>query len=72
MRGRWGVARVALIVGLLGLLAFALQNFDPVRVRFLVYRSRPMPLALVVLGSAVAGLAAGYALGALGRAGRRR
>jgi uncharacterized integral membrane protein len=46
--------------------AFALQNLDPVIVRFLVWRAEAVPLALVILGSLGAGaLLAGIHAGVL-------
>lgn len=45
---------VALVGG--GIAAFALQNLDPVVVRFLVWRIEGIPLAMVILLSLVAGM----------------
>jgi uncharacterized integral membrane protein len=45
------VAAVAVIVTV-----FILQNTDPATVRFLAWRNDALPLALLILGSVVAGL----------------
>jgi uncharacterized integral membrane protein len=52
------VVIVYLIMILVGAAAaiFAIQNIDPVVIRFLVWRIDGMPLALVILLSAFAGL----------------
>ncbi|HET8578935.1 MAG TPA: LapA family protein [Methylomirabilota bacterium] len=49
---------VYLFMGLIGAAAaiFALQNLEPVVVRFLVWRVEGMPLALVILLSAFIGI----------------
>ena len=53
------VAGVAVIVTV-----FILQNTDPATVRFLMWRNDALPLALLLLGSVVAGLlVAGVPLG---------
>ena len=45
------VAAVAVIVTV-----FILQNTDPATVRFMMWRNEALPLALLLLGSVVAGL----------------
>ena len=57
---------LALILGVV-LTLFVVQNVAPVRVRFLAYAIDSLPLAAVILGSALVGAALAYALGLQGR-----
>ncbi len=56
-----------LVVAFVGgaIAAFALQNLDPVVVRFLIWRAEGVPLAALILGSLVAGMALAGIAGAV-------
>jgi len=59
-----GLGYIVVAVTAVLVTVFALQNTDPATVRFLIWRSETVPLALLVLAALAAGvLAAGLPLG---------